>query len=141
MTDALSYQHGGTHYLNMGMQPIEFAMANGWDAGAFSILKYLSRHASKNGLEDVKKARHFVELRDQFLEHVTVPDSKVPMSDYIARNGITGDTKAALHYLAEWVELPASEGMKALTLHYIDVLILDYEAGQEEMKFEPSVLR
>ena len=127
---ATDYMFGGTHYLNMGMQPIEFAMANGWDAGAFSILKYLSRHATKNGLQDVQKGKHFVELRDEFLEHVIVPGQRVHMGDYIGKNGLTGWTASALRLLEQWVLMPTSELIRAQLVTAIDQLIAEYETEQ-----------
>lgn len=61
--DALSRQVGGSHYKTMGIQPITFATVNRYDPGAFSVLKYVSRHARKEGREDLRKAQHFVDLR------------------------------------------------------------------------------
>lgn len=60
---SLTIQEGGTHYKTMGMQPIEFCYVNRYDPAAFSALKYVSRHRSKNRLEDLKKGRHFIQLR------------------------------------------------------------------------------
>lgn len=102
-------QVGGAHYTDMKIQPLEFAMANAWDAGAFSILKYLSRHASKNGHQDVQKASHFIDLRDHFFEHMAAGDTKIAMTDYIAANGFKGPTATALYHLYAWVKMPASE--------------------------------
>jgi len=109
MTNALERQVGGTHYKGMKIQPLEFAMANAWDAGAFSILKYLSRHATKNGLQDVEKALHFIDLRDHFYEHVTAGDTKIAMSDYIVQNAFAGPTATALYHLYLWVKTPAGD--------------------------------
>lgn len=60
----LAVQHGGGHYKNKAIQPVEFAMVNGLDACAFSILKYVTRHREKAGELDLRKAYHFVELRE-----------------------------------------------------------------------------
>lgn len=65
--DPLAVQHGGNHYKAMGIQPIEFAVANHYDAAAFSTLKYLSRYERKHGREDLVKGRHFVEIRLRLL--------------------------------------------------------------------------
>jgi hypothetical protein len=127
LTHATSYQVGGTHYQNLGVQPIEFAMANKWDSGAFSVLKYLTRHRSKNGVEDLRKASHFVELRLNFIEHADVPLQVLPMSRYIHANGI-GDTSVdatALMTLEAWVH--GRVGAYTLT-GIIDLLIKEYEA-------------
>lgn len=60
-------QTGGNHYKVMGIQPIVFATVNRYDPGAFSVLKYVSRHRRKHGKEDLQKAIDFVEIRLQLL--------------------------------------------------------------------------
>lgn len=63
---ALGTQVGGNHYKDMVIQPLEFAMANNLDPCQFSIVKYVSRFRSKNGLQDLEKARHFLDLLIEF---------------------------------------------------------------------------
>jgi hypothetical protein len=46
----------------MKIQPIEYAMANNFNAGQTLVLRYISRYKDKNGLEDLKKARHCLDL-------------------------------------------------------------------------------
>ena len=61
-TSALDIQVGGNHYKKYKIQPVEFAFANKMpflDANAF---KYICRHADKNGITDLRKARHYLEL-------------------------------------------------------------------------------
>jgi hypothetical protein len=60
---ALDLQEGGDHYRTFAIQPVEFVMRNRWDFCAGCILKYLVRYRRKGGLSDLRKARHFVELR------------------------------------------------------------------------------
>lgn len=64
----LATQVGGDHYSKLVIQPIEFSMANRWDACAHSILKYVTRHRSKNGATDIEKAIHFLDLREELVE-------------------------------------------------------------------------
>lgn len=59
---ALATQEGGTHYKEMKIQPIEYAMANKLNACEFNVLKYISRHRNKNGVEDLRKAKHMIDL-------------------------------------------------------------------------------
>ena len=59
---ALDTQVGGGHYKDMKIQPIEFAQANELNPCEFSVLKYICRHRRKNGLEDLEKAKHFLDL-------------------------------------------------------------------------------
>lgn len=55
-------QHGGDHYKAMGIQPIDYAEENKLTATEFSVVKYVSRHRHKAGMEDLKKAFHFLQM-------------------------------------------------------------------------------
>lgn len=59
---SLSVQEGGDHYKKMAIQPIEFIHANNIPFAEGSVIKYVSRWRSKNGIADLKKARHFLDL-------------------------------------------------------------------------------
>jgi hypothetical protein len=54
-------QEGGTHYLHFVIQPIDFIQKNGLDWCQGNIVKYVCRYKHKNGLEDLKKARHYLD--------------------------------------------------------------------------------
>jgi len=58
----LDTQIGGRHYRDMEIQPIEFITANklGWCEG--HVVKYVSRHASKGGKQDLEKAKHYIDM-------------------------------------------------------------------------------
>lgn len=62
MTDALKVQEGGDHYKNLKIQPVEFIHANSLGFMEGCVVKYVARYKRKNGLEDLKKARHFLDL-------------------------------------------------------------------------------
>lgn len=66
MGKATERQEGGSHYKDMPIQPSEYIVKNGlgWFEG--NVIKYISRHRAKNGLEDLKKARHYIDL---LIEH------------------------------------------------------------------------
>lgn len=59
---ALATQVGGSHYKDMAIQPLEFIHANGIPFAEGSVIKYVSRWRSKNGIADLEKARHFIDL-------------------------------------------------------------------------------
>lgn len=59
---ALTRQEGGNHYKGMVIQPVEFIHRNGIGFVEGCVIKYVSRWRSKGGLEDLKKARHFLDL-------------------------------------------------------------------------------
>lgn len=66
MNKATDRQVGGGHYKNFKIQPIEFVMANDLDFCQGNIIKYVCRHEFKNGLEDLEKVKHYVDLLIQF---------------------------------------------------------------------------
>ena len=59
---ALTSQVGGDHYKTLAIQPVEYIHRNGLPFIEGSVVKYVTRWRTKNGIEDVKKARHFLDL-------------------------------------------------------------------------------
>ena len=59
---ALEKQEGGTHYTKCSIQPIEYIHANNIPFAEGSVIKYVTRWRDKNGVADLKKAIHFLEL-------------------------------------------------------------------------------
>ncbi len=59
---ATDMQVGGNHYKNMKIQPINYIQANDLGFCAGNVVKYVSRYQSKNGVEDLRKAKHYIEL-------------------------------------------------------------------------------
>jgi hypothetical protein len=60
--NALDRQEGGNHYKDMAIQPVEFIHKNGIGYFEGNVIKYVSRWRAKNGIEDLKKARHYIDL-------------------------------------------------------------------------------
>lgn len=58
----LSTQVGGSHYKDMAIQPLEFILANGLGFCEGNVVKYVSRWKEKGGVEDLKKAKHYIEV-------------------------------------------------------------------------------
>ncbi len=55
-------QVGGSHYKDMPIQPATFILRNGIGFHEGSAIKYLCRWRKKGGIEDLKKARHFIDM-------------------------------------------------------------------------------
>lgn len=55
-------QIGGDHYKNFAIQPIEYIMKNNLSFGQGNVIKYVTRYKDKNGIEDLKKAKHYIDL-------------------------------------------------------------------------------
>ena len=54
-------QHGGDHYKTKAIEPWDFIAANNLGFFEGNIVKYLSRWRDKNGIEDLLKARHYLD--------------------------------------------------------------------------------
>lgn len=135
---ALDTQVGGGHYKTLKVQPVELIMSNhlGYCEGA--VVKYLTRWRDKGGLEDVRKAAHFVQilLEDRDYQH-RLEDrcQRLPIKDstdgaeYCVANGITGDSRMAI----QSVYLFSHRGWRSLleeAARYIDDIIAEELAQQ-----------
>jgi hypothetical protein len=59
---ALTKQVGGSHYRDKGIQPIIYIHANDLGFCEGNVVKYVTRWRDKNGVADLKKAIHYLEL-------------------------------------------------------------------------------
>ena len=59
---ALDKQVSGNHYKQFEIQPIEFITKNKIPFIEGNIIKYICRWRDKNGIEDLDKVIHYVEL-------------------------------------------------------------------------------
>lgn len=151
--NALSTMVGGTHYTKLAIQPAEFAMTQGYDFCAASILKYLSRHESKNGRQDAEKALHFAQLRVEIvrkhhlknflyavkavwratgLTWVLSTDGNIggrtDMDQYILVNGFTGATATSLRGLDMWVTAGVPTAHFPQMTNAIEAIIASYDS-------------
>jgi len=60
--EALKKQVGGGHYKNLNIQPIEFIHANNLSYIEGCVIKYITRWRNKNGVEDLEKIKHYIDL-------------------------------------------------------------------------------
>lgn len=62
MDNALNTQVGGDHYKKLKIQPVEYIYANGIGYFEGNVIKYVTRWRDKNGVADLLKARHYIDL-------------------------------------------------------------------------------
>lgn len=125
-------QIGGDHYQSLGVHPDHFATANDWDATAFSILKYLTRWRSKEGLKDLQKAHHFVERRTGFQQVGLTPDPStqvVAMAAYLRLNKIPAADTRAFMLLEQWVAFRPTAAMAFDLKTEIEIMMADAADG------------
>ncbi len=59
---ASATQVGGSHYKDMVIQPVEFIYRNDIPYMEACAIKYLCRWRSKGGIQDLQKAKHYIDL-------------------------------------------------------------------------------
>lgn len=87
MTKANDTQVGGGHYKGVIVEHWDFVLMHAIPYMEAQVIKYMMRWRKKNGLEDLRKARHFIdkliewELSHNELDETNTymnPDSGVP---------------------------------------------------------------
>ena len=63
---AAGTQVGGNHYTKLAIQPMRYSMENGLDALQHTVIKYVTRFRDKNGIEDLEKAKHCIDMLIEF---------------------------------------------------------------------------
>jgi len=59
---ALNIQVGGGHYKDMKIQPVEYIHANNLSFLEGNVVKYITRHKTKNKAQDIRKIIHYCTL-------------------------------------------------------------------------------
>ena len=62
MSKELDTQVGGNHYKNLAIQPVEYIFKNNLGYFEGCVIKYVTRWNDKGGVQDLEKAKHFLEL-------------------------------------------------------------------------------
>lgn len=60
--DPFKVQVGGDHYSRFPIQPMEYIEKNKLPFADGCVVKYITRWRFKGGIEDLRKAKHFVEM-------------------------------------------------------------------------------
>ena len=55
-------QVGGRHYADLPFQPIDFILVNNLGFCEGNAIKYLCRWRQKGGVQDLEKAKHYIEM-------------------------------------------------------------------------------
>ena len=93
-------QVGGSHYKNLAIQPVEFIHANGIGYFEGNVIKYVTRWKKKNGMADLEKAKHYIEL---LMEQ---EKKRIAEADKLAREA----AQAAQDRAAERMQAPLTAG-------------------------------
>jgi hypothetical protein len=61
-------QIGGSHYKDLKIQPIDYILGNQLGFCEANVVKYVSRWQAKGGIDDLRKAKHYI---DFLIDHET----------------------------------------------------------------------
>jgi len=61
-------QVGGSHYNNMKIQPVTFIMENNLSYAQGNVIKYVCRYMDKDKIQDLRKAKHYIDFMIEELE-------------------------------------------------------------------------
>lgn len=102
-------QIGGTHYQDLGIEPLEVMRSwfgkEGYEAYLLgNVIKYMARYPKKCGKEDLLKAQHYLRLflKDKEDELAVTPNVEI-LPGTVARSWI-GDAAYEAHLRADVVE-------------------------------------
>lgn len=71
--NANDVQVAGTHYKDKSIQPWDYIVANELGYLEGNIVKYVSRWKDKGGLDDLRKAHHYLAKLIEVVEHGSNP--------------------------------------------------------------------
>lgn len=103
-------QVAGSHYKN-AVQHWDWVAANDLDYFQGQITKYVARWKNKNGLEDLRKAQHFLEKYIEISEISEIEGARVVADVSVNVSGVSsvGDVNTENRTLARWQVLANNE--------------------------------
>lgn len=85
---ATDTQVSGNHYKKYKIQPVEFIVENNIPFLEANVIKYVLRHKDKNGIDDLLKAKHYIDIIIQY--NYNESKTKQPNSEIVPRpEGVT----------------------------------------------------
>lgn len=98
----LDKQYGGSHYKILAIQPVE--LINKISANFFqgNVIKYITSHRAKNGVKDLQKAKHYIEMINEFNPgkvYVNEEYVREALESYMSVNDLTVDEKDVLRMI------------------------------------------
>lgn len=126
MSSALENQVGGDHYKKLAVQPVELIVNLHLDYFVGNIVKYVTRHRFKNGIEDIKKAIHYCELAIYYSKYKNPIAAKFGFTTvaklvdrYAEKNYLTLQERNAIYY--------ACTDSYKLAIETLNKIIKEYE--------------
>jgi len=101
-------QVGGSHYKSKAIQPWDYIAANSLGYFEGNIIKYVSRWQEKGGVDDLKKAQHYLQKLIELNEDDHA-ESEEKMN--INSDGIEIDIAGDMEVYGEWIKFTDDLGV------------------------------
>lgn len=97
---ATNIQVGGSHYIDMAMQPIELISALKCSFIQGCIIKYISRYKAKNGAQDIRKCIHYAQLAIHLKDSMQHNDGDIYIyaNNFADKNNLTSLQRRIINY-------------------------------------------
>jgi hypothetical protein len=76
-SSSFARQVGGSHYADYAIQPLEFCVLNNIPFLEGNVIKYICRWRKKNGVQDLEKAKHYIEMLIELEEKYAKSNTKL----------------------------------------------------------------
>lgn len=113
----LPQQVGGDHYSKSAIQPVEYIMANGLSFCEGNVVKYITRYPHKGGLDDLLKARAYVDILIHYEREKSKPTDRSEVRE-VALSKIESAINSLRPSEALRVLHQASENVKRAVMQY-----------------------
>lgn len=148
MDSAFSTQVGGSHYKVLSIQPTEYIIKNGLGFCEGNVVKYATRYKLKGGVEDLMKARHYIdmliELHDTrgfsekavaswyaFLRVIGINTFSITPGEYSSKNGLSVEEAAIISHITHYQRDRNDRHLHSARLN-LSILIANHEQGEAE---------
>lgn len=85
---ALATQVAGAHYKDKAIQPVEYIHANSIGYFEGNVIKYVTRWRQKNGIADLLKAIHYIQLLIELEEKQNASPSQIVSHTPVSQQSI-----------------------------------------------------
>ena len=131
MSKPLDKQVGGDHYKDLAIQPVEYIFKNNLGYFEGCVIKYVTRWKNKGGVQDLEKAKHFLELLIELQEQhakdgmLSLVQKGVPATDTIYRYLVLADNATPTEFYVGTFEKKDAE-------HFYPKAIMFYSFEEAE---------
>ncbi len=123
---SLEKQIGGNHYKKFKIQPIEFIILNNLNFLEGNVVKYVCRYRFKDGLRDLEKAKHYIEMLIEFRDRCREEMSSIEFNSANNLESLEAEVIERIWFYSKTKDIEDLE----IALECIDKLIEEYKCSK-----------